>query len=220
MSSEQRRRGRYQPPAPAKLNELKKLAGSSEMPSAYADQLADFAAGYRRTDLLPNTDFAKLNSAPKDRFRMFPAKCRRALSYASSDAKLVFLALWFQHEEKHARANGVLVASVDWLMSKLDMHNRNRTSTAILELEVRGLARVQRGRGGNGTSYPNFFQLTAFPDCLGNAPTLDYERVGLPETKMDCHEKPEQVVLLFNARIKARMEIVRYLRNMPRPKKV
>jgi hypothetical protein len=163
-----------------------------------------------------------LKAAPSDRFRMFPAKCRRALSYGSSDAKLVFLALWNQHEEKNARANGVLMASIEWLTLKLEMHNRNRISTAILELEVRGLVRVQRGRGENGTSYANFFQLTAFPDCLGNAPTLDYERAGLPETQpqaktqKDPSEEPEKVMLLFNVRIKARMEIIRYLRNTNR----
>lgn len=183
MTNQTGKRGNYQPPSNGKLAELTRLAGSTEMPRAYSEPLAVFCAEYRRTDELPRTDFAKLAAKPKDCFRMFPAKCRRALSHASSDAKLVFWALWDQHEEKSARANGVLIASTEWLTSKLDIHNRNRISTAVLELEVRGLVRIQRGRGGNGTSYVNMFQLTAFPDCLGNAPTADYERLGLPETQ-------------------------------------
>jgi hypothetical protein len=190
------------------------------MPRGYPEQLAAYCEEYRNTDQLPRTDYAKLTAKPSDTFRMFPAKCRRALGYASPDAKLVFWALWDQYEDKTARANGILIAGTDWLSQKTGVFNRNRISSAVLELEVRGLVRVKRGRGGNGVSYVNNFLLTAFPDCLGNPPTADYERLGLPQSKSVAND-PDTVALeereiasRFNSRIQAQMAIVRYTRNV------
>ncbi len=214
------KRGQYRAPPAAQITKLQALAGPLEMPRGYAEPLAAYCDEYRRTDQLPRTDYAKLTAKPADTFRMFPAKCRRALSYASSDAKLVFYSLWDQHEDKGARANGLLIAGTDWLCQKIDLFNRNRISNAVLELEVRGLARVKRGRGGNGVSFVNMFLLTAFPDCLGNPPTADYERLGLPETKSTAND-PDTVALEereiaagFKRRIDAQIEIVRYTRNV------
>jgi len=193
-----------------------------EMPRSYPDELAAYCDDYRRTDLLPRTDYAKLTAAPKDQFRMFPAKCRRALSYASSEAKLIFYALWDQHEDKNARANGLLIAGMTWFSDKTGIHNRNQISNAILELEVRGLVRVKRGRGGNGVSYVNMFLLTAFPDCLGNPPTADYEHQGLPQSRSVANDpdtvklEEDDIAARFNARISAQVEIVRYTRNIRR----
>ena len=118
-----------------------------------------------------------------------------------------------------SRANGLLIASTDWFSDKTGLHNRNNISDAVLELEVRGLVRVKRGRGGNGVSYVNMFQLTAFPDCLGNKPTADYERLGLPQSQSMANDPAtiaqdeRDIAARFNARIRAQIEIVRYTRN-------
>lgn len=190
------------------------------MPQEYPEQLAAFVDEYRRSDVLPNVDTNKLSLRPKDTFRMFPTKCRRALSYASPSAKLIFHALWDQHEEKKGRANGVLVGSIEWLADKTAIYNRNQISSALIELEVRGLIRTKRGRGGNGTSHPNLFLLTAFPDCLGNAPTADYEQRGLPPpppVDLVSEKKPlADIASKFNACIAAQIEMVRYKRQRPR----
>jgi hypothetical protein len=208
-------RGQYKPLLDREVARLTSLAGSWEMPLNYPEQLASFVDEYRQSDKLPNVEPKKFYVKPKDNFRMFPAKCQRALSLASASAKLVFLALWDQHEEKKSRANGVLIASIDWLCRKTSIYNRNQISAAIIELEVRGLVRTMRGRGGYGTSHPNLFLLTAFPDCLGNPPTADYERRGLPEraplspnsTSSDGHSAGAEAI--FNGRISAQVELVR-----------
>lgn len=172
------RRGQYIAPPENEIARLQKLAGPLEMPRGYPEQLAAYCEVYRNTDQFPRTDYAKLTAKPSDTFRMFPAKCRRALGYASPDAKLVFWALWDQYEDKAARANGILIAGTDWLSQKTGVFNRNRISSAVLELEVRGLVRVKRGRGGNGVSYVNNFLLTAFADCLGNQAKTRLRQLG------------------------------------------
>ena len=214
------RRGQYRAPHETEIARLQKIAGQLAMPSGYDEPLAAYCDEYRRTDQLPRTDYAKLTAKPSDTFRMFPAKCRRALGHASPDAKLVFWALWDQYEDKAARANGILIAGTDWLSQKTGVFNRNRISSAVLELEVRGLVRVKRGRGGNGVSYVNNFLLTAFPDCLGNAATADYERLGLPQSKSVANDpdtvalEESEIAARFNARIEAQVAIVRYTRNV------
>ncbi|MBS0250224.1 MAG: hypothetical protein JSR78_04085 [Proteobacteria bacterium] len=215
-------------PLPHKLLPDRQTAGLTsrpkpiDLPPSYPEQLALFADEYRQSDKLPDVDVQKLYRKPKDKFRMFPAKCRRALSLATANAKLVFLALWDQHEEKKSRANGILIASFDWLSRKTSIYNRNQISAAIVELEVRGIIRTKRGRGGNGTSHPNLFLLTAFPDCLGNPPTVDYESRGLPESTLNepksdpLNEHIRRTEAIFNARIEAQVQLVKHFRQMQR----
>lgn len=221
MTTQTSRRGRYRPLDPSRLEDLRRVVGNElPLPSGYPEPLVEMVGVYRQTDRLPKTDFAKLTARPKDQFRMFPSKCRRALGYASPEAKLVFMALWDQHEDRYGRANGLLLGTTEWLQSQTGIGRRNAVSDAVLELEVRGLVRVMRGRGGRGLANPNMFLLTCFPDCLGSPPMADYERCGLPLVSPQANH-PETVRLealeiaaRFNNRIRAQMEIVRYTRNV------
>lgn len=208
----------YRAPDEKRLAELHRIAGDVSLPPEYPPELADYLIQYRQTDKLPGTAFAKLNVKPKDHFRMFPAKCRRALSYASGEAKLVFHALWDQHEDRHGLANGLLYGTLDWLAERTGLGYRNTLSDAILELEVRGLVRILRSRGGRGMANANCFLLTCFADCLGNPPTCDYEELGLPADRVTANDPETQALeareirARFNARIKASMELIRYTR--------
>lgn len=49
---------------------------------------------------------------------------------------------------------------------------------AIDELTYKGLLRVQRGRGADGTPYPNRYRLTFFGDFEGAAPTNEWKGFG------------------------------------------
>lgn len=209
----------YRAPDDKRLAELQRIAGDVEMPPAYPEELAEFLVQYRQSDKLPATEFAKLNAKPvKDTFRMFPAKCRRALSYASPDARQVFWVLWDQHENRHGMANGLLLGSLDWLMEQTGIGRRNDVADAILELEVRGLVRILRSRGGRGAANANCFLLTCFADCLGNPPTADYETKGLPSERVTANDpetqglEARQIAARFNARISATVELIRYTR--------
>lgn len=206
-------------PDPSKITGYKKIVGDDfALPPAYPEALAEFATMYRVTDTLPKINYEKLNVKPKDNFRMFPAKYRRAFSYASPHAKLVFIALWGQHEDRWARANGLLVAPVEWLQRQTGLGKRNHITDAVLELEVRGLIRVMRGRGVGGKGYPSMYLLTGFPDCLGNPPTLDYETCGLPQDTPKANSEESRSVEAqliadrFNSRINAAMELARHFR--------
>jgi hypothetical protein len=105
-------------------------------------------------------------------------------------------------------------------MERTGIGKRNHVADAVLELEVRGLVRVMRGRGGVGKNFPNMFLLTAFPDCLGNPATLDYEILGLPQEKPTGNSdetraaEARMIAERFNGRIAATMELVRYSRRM------
>lgn len=213
-------RREYQAPPAKVLADIVREVGNRERPLPYSPDLAEIAAQYRATDKLPDTPSNKLVAKPKnDQFRMFPQKCREALSLASPDARLVFWALWDQYEEKRARANGLLFATIDLLQLETGIGRRSDVSRSLLELEARGLIRICRGRAGGGRSYSNLALLTAFPDALGNPPTADYERLGLPVWSVagDRSERARDngsIASRFNATIDKHIELLRYVRNV------
>ncbi len=217
--AESRGKRAYKQPDRKKIADLVHAVGSRENPAAYAPDLAEFAATYRVRDALPNTPRDKLVAKPRnDTFRMFPEKCRQALSLASPDAKLVFHALWDQYEEKNGRANGLLFATLDYLQAATRIGRRHDVSTALIELEVRGLVRIARGRAGGGRSYSNLALLTAFPDALGNPATADYVRLGLPEWSKTAdaekrRQENEEIEARFRQTIRMHIELTRFTRN-------
>lgn len=223
MQSGRKRRVRV--PKPEDIKRLRETVGDEfDLPPAYPEQLAEFVGVYRQTDkTLPRTDYAKLNTRPKDdNFQMFPSKYSRAITYASAEAKLVFWALWDQHLARHCRANGLLEASIDYLIPKTGIGSRQKIADAQLELEVRGIVRIMRGRGGRTRALPNLFLLTAFPDCLGNSATRDYERHGFPLDKPMANSdearalEADQIAARFNNRISDEMALVRFARKSTR----
>lgn len=200
-------------------DDLEILASGFELPPAYPPALEEFVQVYRMSDKLPGTDYEKLVAKPAgDTFRMFPSKYRRAINFASPEAKLVFWALWDQHEARHCRANGLLAGSIEWLQDRTGLGSRNAVSDAVLELEVRGIIRVKRGRGGRSRALPNLFLLAGFPDCLGNPPVCDYEKNGLPADKPRSNSdeareaEAKQIAAHFNARIEREMVVARFVR--------
>lgn len=218
-AAQSRGKRRYKQPTLAKIAELFRVVGPRQTPASYASDLAECAAKYRVDDALPSTPLDRLTAKPKhDTFRMFPEKCRQALALASPDARLVFLTLWDQYEEKKIRANGLLLATLDYLQTKTGIGRRSDVSTALIELEVRGLIRISRGRAGGGKSYSNLAQLTAFPDALGNPATADYVHLGLPEwsnapDRETRNRENAEIEARFRETIKKHIELTRYVRN-------
>jgi len=167
----------------------------------------------------PSVTPAGGTAKPKyDTFRMFPEKCRQALALAPPDARLVFLTLWDQYEKKKTRANGLLLATLDYLQTKTGIGRRSDVGTALIELELRGLIRISRGRAGGGKSYSNLAQLTAFPDALGNPATADYVHLGLPEwsnapDRETRNRENAEIGARFSETIKKQIEWTRFVRN-------
>jgi hypothetical protein len=209
----------YQPPSPQKLAEIMRETSNRPVPRNYEPSLAECAAGYRVTDEIPRTDYNKLNALPKGMYRRFPEKAREAISLASSDAKLIFWSLWDQHETKKILCNGLLIATHDDLQKKTGIGRRADVSRGLIELEVRGLVRIARGRAGGGRAYENMALLTCFADCLGNPPAADYETAGIPEWSRANNGAArntmnDEIAAKFKRTIDMQIELVRYLRNM------
>lgn len=215
-----RARPAYQPPAPQRLAAIMRETTNRPAPRSYDPCLAEYVAGYRANNQLPRTDYDKLNAAPKGTYRRFPDGARQTISLASSDAKLIFWSLWDQHEAKKIRCNGLLIATLDDLQKKTGIGRRADVSRGLIELEVRGLLRIVRGRAGGGRAYSNMALLTCFADCLGNPPVADYEIAGLPHEWSRANDdakrndENDKIAASFNAKIDMQIELVRYLRNM------
>lgn len=216
---------RVKVPDSSDISAIDKLkADDYELPLSYPQDLAEAVAIYRLDDHLPSTSFEKLMARPNGQFRMIPLACLRAISYASKYASLIWLALLHQHEEKKARANGLLYGGVDYLMKATSIGRRNHVSDALVELEVRGLIRVLRGRAGAGRNFPNYICLTCYPDALGNRATCDYERMGLPKDRVKSNDREtqeferQQIDALFNARIAREIAITKFVRRADRMK--
>lgn len=215
-----RRNAKFRVPSAGEFERIRKGAGDAfQLPQGYPQELAEFAALYRTTDRIPDAGDRVYLRPNNDHFRAFPLKYRRAISYASPDARLVFLALWDRHEARNSRANGLIAATLDLLQEWTAIGRRINVNLAIIELEVRGIVRVLRGRGGSGKAHPNMFLLTGFADALGNPPTCDYEQLGLPAEKPTANsdeargEQAKEIASRFNARIKLQVELTRILRN-------
>lgn len=210
----------YQPPPPQKLATMMRETTNRPAPRNYDPSLAEYVAEYRISDQIPRTDYDKLNAAPKGTYRRFPEKAREALALATPDAKLIFLSLWDQHEVKKIRCNGLLIATLDDLQKKTGIGRRADVSRGLIELEVRGLVRIVRGRAGGGRAYSNMALLTCFADCLGNPPGADYETAGLPAEWSRANDderranENDEIAAVFNRVIEMHIEVVRYLRNM------
>lgn len=209
------------------ITELKGLLGKdTPMPRDFDEPLRDAVINFMQYDKVPATERKRFNMVPpNENYRMFPQRAREAWRLATPKAQLVFLALWQAHEDWHAARNGLLFASIGFLQDLTCIGNRNHVQDAIDELACRGLIRVLRGRGGSGGfRSANCFQLTCFPDALGNPATQDYLKLGLPSEKPKSNHalsrqlEYHEIKCRFSQHIKLRVALTKAIRAANRQK--